>query len=80
MTVLRLVASVRNDDTLAVLQSLMAKAKRGELRGVVLCYKTADGVEDAAFTGCYKACVAEAAYAAMKLSWKLTQAQELPVP
>ena len=79
MNVLRLVKPA-NDETVAVLQSLLAKAKRGEIKGVVLCYRTSEGNEDAAFTGCYRARMADAAYATMRLSWRLTQAQDLPLP
>ena len=60
-------------DTIAVLRVLLAKALRGELRGVVLCYRTDDGAEEAVFTGVYKARPEYAMSAAMHLSMDMNR-------
>jgi hypothetical protein len=75
MTVLRLVQS-SNKDTVAVLKGLLAEAMDGDIRGLAVYYQTTQGVEEAAFTGLYGTRPAEAANAAMRLCWKLTQAQD----
>lgn len=73
--VIRLVER-RAKDTVQVLEWLLARAKRGEVAGVALCFQDSEGAENAAFTGIYKARPGEAVGAAMQLSWKLTQARD----
>lgn len=58
-------------DTLSILRVLMSMAVRGELRGLVVCYKTAEGVERAVLTGAYKASPSKAAGAAMRMSMQV---------
>lgn len=42
-------------DTIAALRVLLAKAQAGELRGLAVCFRTAEGEEETLFTGAYKA-------------------------
>lgn len=73
MTVLQLVKySAR--DTIEALRVLLAMALRGELRGLALCYRKADGTEESVFTGAYKANPASAINASLRLSVSLMQA------
>jgi hypothetical protein len=52
--VLRLL-EYRCRDTVAILRVLLAMAIEGRLRGLIVCYRTADGEERTVFTGAYKA-------------------------
>lgn len=61
-------------DTIDLLRTLLAMAIRGELRGVALCYRRADGTEDSVFTGLYKSNPASAMNASMKMSIAMMQA------
>jgi len=61
-------------ETIEILRTLLAMAIRGELRGIALCYRTADGAEASLFTGAYKANPGLAHKASMKLSLTLMQA------
>jgi hypothetical protein len=73
MTVLQLVKySAR--DTIEALRVLLAMALRGELRGLALCYRRADGTEESVFTGAYKSNPASAINASLRLSVTLMQA------
>lgn len=66
----------KSRETAQVLQALTDMARRGELVGVALCYRTKDHEEHSAFTGAYKVHPGKAVNAAMRLSWKLTQLQD----
>lgn len=76
MTVLKL---VRPDlkDTIGILRCLLERAERGEIVGLAICYRTKDRMEHAAFSGIYRSKPGAAVNAAMRLSWKLTQMQEV---
>jgi hypothetical protein len=74
--VLRLV-EFATKDTVEAMQRLLDLAKEGKLRGSAMCLITVDGCEEVIFTGHYKAEPAKAANSAMRLSWKLTQAQDV---
>lgn len=63
-------------EIVALLKCMVAKAEAGEIVGVALCAKSSGGDEQAAFAGVYRAKPAEAVNATMRLSWKLTQAQD----
>jgi hypothetical protein len=67
-----------NKDTIDALEYLLRAAKRGEIAGIALTYRNSSGDELAAFTGVYLS-PGNAVNAAMRLSWKLTQAQDFVV-
>lgn len=62
-------------ETVEALGALLARASRGEIRGIALCFRLASGREKTVFTGCYKSTSA-AASAAMRISWQMTLADE----
>jgi hypothetical protein len=68
-------AEYRNRDTLAVLRSLIDRAARGELFGLVVC-ALRPGHEDIYFTGMYGADPARAVNAAARISTRLTLQQD----
>jgi hypothetical protein len=65
-----------NRDTVDTLIYLLELAKAGQLSGSGICFTTSDGNEKSVFTGHYKTDPARGVNAAMRLSWKLTQAQD----
>lgn len=71
--VLKLVEYV-SKDTISILKVLLGMALRGELRGLVVCYRTPNGMEQTVFTGAYKSNPGKAAAASLKMSMKLLQA------
>jgi hypothetical protein len=75
MTVLQFVPRGQAD-TIEVADALHCGAQDGVIRSLAVIYRTADGGEHVAFTGIYAENPAAGVNAAMKLSWKLTQAQE----
>jgi hypothetical protein len=74
--VLRLVPRSPDRGTIGVLKALLGIALRGDMAGLTLCYRTRRGVEEAIYTGIYRDRPAEAVQAAMKISWRLTQAAD----
>jgi hypothetical protein len=64
----------RSRGTVQVLEALVAKARRGEVVGVALCFRTEHGFEDSAITGSYAESTDLAAAAAMRLSMRLATA------
>lgn len=60
-------------DTISILKVLLAMALKGQLRGLIVCYRTKDGQESTVFTGLYKANPADAAGTTMRLSMTLIQ-------
>lgn len=72
MSVIKLL-TYRCQDTIAVLRVLLAKAIKGELRGLALCYRTENGEEDTVFTGIYKAHPDTALGAGMRMSMAMTR-------
>jgi hypothetical protein len=75
MTVVRFVPRAQSD-TIEVADALHCGAVDGVIRSMAVIYRTADGKEHVAFTGVYAENPAAGVNAAMKLSWKLTQAQD----
>jgi hypothetical protein len=71
-------AEFANKETISILKSLLARAIKGEIVGIALCFRTKQGDENVVFSGTYKTHPAEAVNAAMRLSWKLTQMQDQP--
>lgn len=69
-------AEYANRETISILKSLLARAMRGEVIGIALCFKTKAGEDLVVFSGAYKSRPADAANAAMRLGWKFTQAQD----
>lgn len=65
----------RNQRTVEVLEALLAKALRGEVVGLALCYRTSKGAEDSAITGFYLGNTDAAASSALRLSMKLADAR-----
>ena len=61
-------------ETIEVLRTLLAMAIRGEIRGVALSFRKADGTEDSVFTGSYKTNPGNAMHASLRLSLSLMQA------
>lgn len=58
-----------------ILEALVAKARKGEVTGVALCYRTPDGFEDSVIAGSYAESTDMAAAAAMRLSMRLASAR-----
>ena len=79
MNVVRM-ARYANRDLLGILSELMDLATKGHVTGLAVCYRMSDGTEDSRLTGCYSDSPAEGVNAAMRLSWKLTQLQDQPLP
>lgn len=55
-------------DTISVLKVLLTMALSGKLRGLMICYRTDEGVEKTVFTGAYKAHPNKAVGAALRTS------------
>lgn len=73
MAVVRLIKySAR--ETIETLRTLLAMAIRGELRGLAIAYRKADGSEHAIYTGAYRANPALAANASLRVSVTLMRA------
>lgn len=77
MVVLKLIQRDDHAGTVAVLSALLVKARRGELRGIALSYRTVDDREAAVYTGLYRAAPAEAVRAGLRMSWRLTQDHDM---
>lgn len=73
-TILRLVQP-DHTETIEALSYLLAEARNGRVHGIALAYRDHKGGEDAVFTGAYRN-PAKAVNAAMRLSWRMTQAQD----
>jgi hypothetical protein len=73
MSVLRLV-EYRCRETVTILKALLALALAGKLRGLMLCYKTDDGVEESILTGVYKGSTDRAASSSLRMSIRLMKA------
>lgn len=52
---LRLIKMAVSRDTLAVLRCLLDSAKKGQLRGVAVCYWTTTGRREVVLTGAFRA-------------------------
>jgi hypothetical protein len=65
-----------NRDAIRLLRDLADAVERGDIVGCAVLWKTCEGNECSDFTGVYKANPAEGVSAAMRISWKLTQAQD----
>ena len=63
-------------ETVAVLQHLLDEALAGRNRGLAVCAKGIDNIEEIAFTGEYRDDPARALNAAMRMSWRLTKLQD----
>lgn len=74
MVVLRLVERSKRD-TVQILSALLARAARGEVIGVAVCFASRPGVEHCAFTGPYKASPERAVNAGMRMAWMMTRSQ-----
>lgn len=79
MVVLTLVPRVDISLTIDVLESLLAKARRGEISGLALCFRCR-GEERSVYTGVYRASPAEAVRAGLRMSLALNQALDAPLP
>jgi hypothetical protein len=66
----------KNQRTVEAIQCLLRLAMEKKLKGSAICFITTGGDEEAIFTGYYKTSPAKGVNAAMRLSWKLTQAQD----
>lgn len=73
--VLRLVEHP-NLETIAVLEELLAMARKGEIKGMAVCYTTRTGEEKPRYTGLYRNRPSVALHSVMRLSWDLTQIQD----
>lgn len=62
-------------DTVAVLTALLAKAERGEIVGLALCFKDKHGREDCALTGHFARNPDRAAAAALRLSVRVANSK-----
>lgn len=61
-------------DTVSILKMLLALALSGNLRGLMICYRTDDGQEQTVFTGAYKAHPSKAVGAALRTSMSAMRA------
>jgi hypothetical protein len=78
LKVLRLVEYVCKDTT-AILKVLLGMALRGQLRGLIVLYRTDDGREETVYTGAYRANSRQAASATLSASMELLRANgEIP--
>jgi hypothetical protein len=66
----------QQQETVAILGALHARALRGEVIGMALFFRQPDGEEKLVLTGPYKANLAEAVNAAARMSFRLTGRQE----
>lgn len=64
-------------ETVLVLQALLTRAVRGEVDGLALVFRSADDIEHMVFTGPYGANSAEAVNAAARMTWRLSEKQEI---
>lgn len=65
-----------SEETVAVLQHLLDRAKRGEIIGLALCARTIRHREEISFTGMYRQHPDRAVNASMRMSWRMTQMQD----
>lgn len=71
----------RNDEeTIRALRALLARAERGELAGIAVCYHTRGEGEEVAFTGLYRARPSDAVAAGMRMSHTINMLQGTPAP
>ena len=75
MAVIIRLADIQTKDTERVHEALADLARRGEILDSVVMYRSAEGVELAAFSGAYKANPGRALNAAMCLVVRLAQMQ-----
>lgn len=61
-------------ETLQILRALTARAMRGEVIGLALCFRSGEGVEQCVFTGAYNK-PSEAVNAAARMSWEMCRRQ-----
>ena len=76
---LRLVEN-KNEDTIRVLRALLARAERGDLAGIAVCFRTRGAGEDVAFTGIYRERPSDALAAGMRMSHRINMLQEVQAP
>jgi hypothetical protein len=62
--------------TIELLQSLLGRALRGELDGVLIAARHSDGDEDLFGTGIYRADPAQAVNAGMRVAWRSASLQD----
>lgn len=70
------ITEFRSRETVAVLEHLLERAKRGELIGIAMCALPTHGPEEITFTDLYRRNPAAASNACMRVSWRLTQMQD----
>lgn len=58
---------------LAVLRRLSSRVLAGDVRGIALCVKGRDGLEEISVLGNYREDPSAGVCAAMKMSWRLTR-------
>jgi hypothetical protein len=62
-------------ETVILLARLLEAARKGEIKGLAVCYRADDGGETAELTGHYRRCLKDGISASMSLSWTMTQLQ-----
>jgi hypothetical protein len=62
-----------NSAQVAIFEYMAALARNGKLRGTAICFTDDEGVEQAVFTGLYRAHPDKAAGAALRMSMQLAQ-------
>lgn len=67
------IATYRSRETVAALEYLLERARRGEIIGLALCAKPLSGPEEIVFADDYRKKPGKALSAAMRMSWRLTQ-------
>lgn len=61
--------------TVAILRALTARAMRGEVTGLALCFRQPDGAEQCLYTGDYRD-PSRAMNVASRMTWQLAQLQD----
>lgn len=56
-------------ETIAILRVLLEMAIKGEIRGLALCYRSAEGKDEVRFTGPYRERMENAIGAALRMKW-----------
>jgi hypothetical protein len=69
-------AAYRNREVVKVLRHFLARAERGDVKGLAVCVRSYDNKEDIAVAGDYRTDVAHAVNVANRMSQRLTRLQD----
>ena len=77
--VLRL-ADYKSQDTIKVLRAILARAERGDVIALAMCFKSKNGAEDVAFTGTYRRRKGDALGASLQITQMVNELQGFQAP